>query len=510
MPERSCPRFEEWRRAIDADGVSLVFADAFLNNPASMYGHTFLRLHRTGGREGEDLLDYTINFAATPDGSNAALYALKGLVGAFPGVFSTMPYYMKIQEYNNAESRDLWEYRLAWGPGRVDRLLRHAWELGSTHFDYYFFSENCSYQLLTLLEAAAPELRLSERFGFGVIPGDTLRAVLEQPGLVGSRRYRPSHATEMRLRRERLRASELAMATRLGTGTDPAALPALSRLTPARQALVLDSAHDLLRYRIGFAPEQPPELKRAERRLLLRRGSLQLPSPPLEGIPRPAPPESGHASMRAGLGGGASTLGPFTDLHWRGALHDLADAEAGYVPDHELEMLDVRLRLDGRRRETYFETLDLVNLVSLSPLDPWVRRPSWRFATGADQARERGCAGWDCAYYYLRGGAGLAASTALLGRETWYLLAAADLGLGPVFERGWRGGGGLLGGLRVGLGPLGRALLEGSRYWYPEKPGRESLKLTQAFPVARRLEVRLMLERRPPVSEVSAALLGYF
>src|SRR6185503_11289882 len=109
---------------------------------------------------------------------------LKGLTGGFPGRFYVMPYYVKVQEYSNIESRDLWEYQLALSPEQVRRLVMHAWETRSTHFDYFFFTRNCSYYLLTLLEAAAPELHLIDQFPGHVIPSDTVRAVLKQPGLV--------------------------------------------------------------------------------------------------------------------------------------------------------------------------------------------------------------------------------------------------------------------------------------------------------------------------------------
>ena len=78
----------------------------------------------------------------------------------FRGRFSTMPYYIKVQEYNNLESRDLWEYPLHLTRPQVDLLVRHLWELGQTSMAYYFFNRNCSYQLLPLLEAAAPDLNI--------------------------------------------------------------------------------------------------------------------------------------------------------------------------------------------------------------------------------------------------------------------------------------------------------------------------------------------------------------
>ena len=37
-------------------------------------------------------------------------------------------------------------------------MLKHLWELQGIAFDYYYFDENCSWQLLGLLEVARPSL----------------------------------------------------------------------------------------------------------------------------------------------------------------------------------------------------------------------------------------------------------------------------------------------------------------------------------------------------------------
>ena len=81
---RACPNFETWRTGISAEAVTLVYATAYLNSPASMYGHTFLRLSRSTG-EGNPLLDYAVNFAADVDTENGLLYAMKGVAGRLPG-----------------------------------------------------------------------------------------------------------------------------------------------------------------------------------------------------------------------------------------------------------------------------------------------------------------------------------------------------------------------------------------------------------------------------------------
>jgi hypothetical protein len=46
-------------------------------------------------------------------------------------------------------------------PVEIDRLLRHAWELQGIYARYFFFDENCSFNLLYLLDVARPSLRLT-------------------------------------------------------------------------------------------------------------------------------------------------------------------------------------------------------------------------------------------------------------------------------------------------------------------------------------------------------------
>ena len=39
-----CPALDEWRKGLAPRGITLIFPEAFMNNPASMFGHTLLRL----------------------------------------------------------------------------------------------------------------------------------------------------------------------------------------------------------------------------------------------------------------------------------------------------------------------------------------------------------------------------------------------------------------------------------------------------------------------------------
>jgi hypothetical protein len=118
-PDFSCPAYDEWRGLINPQQATLVFASDYLNNPSSMFGHTFLRLDAPGQTEDTRLLAYAVNYAAQADAKNPFTFAYKGLTGGYPGVFSLMPYYEKVKEYSDMENRDLWEYQLSLAPDEV-------------------------------------------------------------------------------------------------------------------------------------------------------------------------------------------------------------------------------------------------------------------------------------------------------------------------------------------------------------------------------------------------------
>ncbi|HXK20354.1 MAG TPA: DUF4105 domain-containing protein, partial [Polyangiaceae bacterium] len=244
LPRVQCPKFYEFVSKLNARSVTLVFSSYYLNNPASAFGHTFLRINkatRKEEREGRELLDYGVDYAAVVDTDNALFYAFKGLFGLFPGTFNKMPFYYKVREYNDFESRDLWEYDLDLTPDEVQMLVAHLWELGSTFFRYFYLSENCSYQILGALEVVNPKFELTSRLGWPVLPADTLKALLKNPGLVKSLHYRPSNRTQFKQRKATLTAVELSAVDTLID--DPKA-----KLDPsfdaAEQVKVIDAATD--------------------------------------------------------------------------------------------------------------------------------------------------------------------------------------------------------------------------------------------------------------------------
>ncbi|MFA6739992.1 MAG: DUF4105 domain-containing protein [Arcobacteraceae bacterium] len=189
-----CAQLDEYISSIDAKYVTMVFPTAHINSPASMYGHTFLRV---SSNEETPLISNAINFAAKTDDTNGFIFAYKGLFGEYEGRYSILPYYEKIKEYNNLEQRDIWEYDLDLTQEQIDRLVLHAFELKDSYSDYFFFKENCSYNILWLLEVARNDLDLVSHFTFKTVPLDSIK-ILKSYNLVKDSKFRYSNMGKMK------------------------------------------------------------------------------------------------------------------------------------------------------------------------------------------------------------------------------------------------------------------------------------------------------------------------
>jgi hypothetical protein len=460
LPPADCSKYESWRKLMDASSVTLIFASAYLSNPSSMFGHTFLRLGRSGTGPDQVLRDNTLNFAATTGDDGGVLFAVKGLLGLYPGEYTVMPYYMKIQEYNNIDNRDLWEYSLALSSAEVERLAAHAWEMGQAQFPYYFFSKNCSYQLMPALDAAAPRLNLMPGSPAIVGPVDTLLEVARAPGLVFEIRYRPSHATAMTARRKQLTGPERRAAEAYMTGKAETGDALSAGMPPARRALLLDAAEDYVLYKKGYSPDVPDGVRALERPILVRRARIPdvTPDPP-----KPAwavPPEEGHLRHRLMLGEGAYNGGSFTELAWRPGYHDLLDRPRGFPPGAEIYGFSGRGRYDKDSKHFYVRDIRLVEIMSLSPWDPWTRKPSWTEGTGLDTAFELGKPAHKSLVYEGHFGSGL--SVAPWDGAIAFALAQVEGSVGSALRDGYTAGGALRLGLTAELGGHVNALLDGA------------------------------------------------
>jgi len=380
LERRDCRRYREWRAAIDASQLTLVFASAYIQNPGSMYGHTLLRVDAADQDERTRLLAYTISFAAGTDETTGFIYALKGLVGAYRGVFTMLPYYLKVREYSDLEHRDLWEYALDLNAGEIERVLAHAWEMLPVYFDYFFFDENCAYHLLGLLQVARPDLELTAQFPLWALPVDSVRALTERAGLVRKIVYRPSSSTIMAERIALLRPQERSMARDLALGTLSPADPSLRALPVERAAAVVETGYDYLNRRRTAGDSKVADGSALAHALLVARSEIDAPSqtPP---VTPGARPDQGHRTSRFAAGAGERDHKGFAELGLRPTYHDLLDDDSGYVGGAQIEFFHLRARAyegDDMRVESFVPFA----VSSLLPRDDFFQPRSWRLAAG--------------------------------------------------------------------------------------------------------------------------------
>ncbi len=428
LPVPSCRRFHRWLKALNPYRLTLVFPAAYLNNPPSMFGHTLLRVDTREQDEQTRLLAYTINYAARSHRQRGIGFAFKGLFGMYHGGHSIAPYYLKVKEYSDIENRDIWEYRLNLDAEEIDRLLRHVWELQSAWFDYYFLDENCSYNLLSLLDAARPGLHLTDRFSLWVIPSETIRAVIDA-GLVDSVRFRPARNTILRERAERMAGRRQLLAKRLTLGELRFDAEEMTRLAPEERAQVIDLALDYAVYRnnVRFSGGEQDPVTITE--LLAARSRLEVPDQTPD-VPLPAVwPGRGHKPARASLGYGFEDRRQFLEIAAAPGYHDLFDPQGGFTPGSRVMALGTALRYYPQEEKIELERFDLLDIMSLSPWGQFLHPVAWTARMGL--ARKHPAAADRVLVGQIDGGVGIC--RALSVRTTAFALAQGALELSGRF-----------------------------------------------------------------------------
>lgn len=331
--------------------------------------------------------------------------------------------------------RDIWEYPLNLNREEVKRLLMHFYELNSIYSDYYFFDENCSYNLLFLLDAARPSLDLTDQCKWWVIPLDTIKTVIKN-ALVTESVYRPSKTTKIKHLASLLRQNGRKMALGVAKGYLEPKRILEQGISNAEKITVCDLATEYLQYKYTKkALTKEPYLDRFLKTLQVR--SLLGPSDEDRyRIPAPAPPEEGHHSNRFSLGIGLKEDKFFQEIRYRPTYHDLLDNDKGYLEGAQIVFGGTALRYYFSDRRLELEDLDIIDIVSISPRDEFFRSISWKITTGL--TRKVMEEGGDRLVYQLNPGGGFAYKNEFLG--LWYLMMETDLNLAGTLEEGYAAG----------------------------------------------------------------------
>ncbi|KQW18654.1 MULTISPECIES: Lnb N-terminal periplasmic domain-containing protein [Pseudomonas] len=486
LPTVNCSDFTQWFKDVSPHSAVMIFPAAYLNSPSSMFGHTLLRIDQADVQSDKTaLLSYAINFGAYIEGSdNSILYAWKGLMGGYPGLFALVPYQEKLSEYRSLENRDLWEYRLNLSQAETERMVEHVWELKQIQFDYFFFDENCSYRLLELLQVARPSLRLTEQFPLTAIPTDTVKAVKEA-GLVESIQYRPSRERELLSRAEPLSDDEQQWVLKVSADQQQLQAPGFKALPRERQALIIDAAYRLERYRANGQERDP---QRSQRSFELLRAINQNPAPELD-IPQPGLPEDGHQSRTWQAGLGTRGDRAFGEYGLRMAYHDLNDNAESFPLGAQIEILQLKLR-QYEGNDWQVQQLDLATIRSLTPRNELLQPLSWQVTGGLE--RVPGKHDDETLVSHVNGGAG---GTWALGEEVLgFALGTVRVEHNNDFAQFIAPAAGFNSGV-LWKNPLGNLSLEAKGDYFVNGEVRRSLSLNQQWELSRNLGLRLSAQR---------------
>ena len=433
VPRQDCKEFNEFRDLAGAKSVILVFSSFDVQTPSTAFGHSLLRLSKTisnvNDSEHHQLLDRGINYAANPSVTNPILYSVAGLIGLFRGTFSNVPFYYKVREYSDFESRDLWEYDLKLSQEEVDRVVDHIWELGSTYFNYYFLTDNCSYHMLTLLEVASPRLHLLDEIPFWVIPTDTIKALYAQPNFVKEAHFRPSINSQFMARVNKLSRDEKKDLSRIVEKKETKSALA----DPVSQAKVLDAYMDYVDSRNAIElQDKKPDVMALKQSLLLARSRLPITDALVIPTPLDLAPHLSHGSERIMLRQAFSqNLGPGTGLDLRFALHDLLDSQMGLPKSAEIEFATLNVRWYERDNILRLEDLGLIGVGAYQPLTRYQKTPTIRIRVGADRVYDPRCD--NCTAGFARAGMGGTLQLLDTPNVLTYALAEGSVETSPSF-----------------------------------------------------------------------------
>jgi hypothetical protein len=454
-----CPEREAWMRSFTAKKLYLVFSDAFPNNPASMFGHTFLLFSSQPQPDSPlGLLDYAVNFSADLSGSDGngetngksaaddPLYTIKGLFGFYPGRYRIHKFYEMADLYLNSDSRDLWYLQLPFDSQQVRRVADHIWEIfTTTSFPYYFFDQNCSYRLLAALDYGNPDLNLVEEFHYRwplyyVAPISTYRTVAERA------RATVQHYSPSARRRLEFIINALSVDDRVTFDSCRRDPKLVQQINNTR---VLDALITYYNYekRVNSSGVLSADRQKQMQALLVRRASLGRArgAPAVQGSPReaqspasdalpesasqliatPHTPLESHKNRAVWLGAGSSREAAQTAvvIGARAAYHDMLDPTDGYERWGDLTALDGEIW--QYENKTTVQSFKLANVRSIAAITTYDFKMSWQASAGYDESF----------HYYAQAGGGLAGQSR--GHMTmWYTFLSPTLTTNESYSQG--------------------------------------------------------------------------
>jgi len=293
--------------------------------------------------------------------------------GAYDAQFTREPFYRFLAKYGEQDLRDIWEYRLDLNEHQRKLIIAHLWEVKDAVFPYYFFRENCAYQIASVLGIITDTEFVPQYLPWAMpitVFDRMMNAPADQQALVTHIDFYQSRRTEFQNRFAKSTAAEKRLITNYSndeTVLDTEPFKALSR---NRQIWLIDTLLDYVHYRIR--EDDLLSDKERQRQLLLKRLSYGTGAKLEVDVEPPVAPHLGQRPGMMSLGvinrypdkernDVAQTMGV---LKIRPAYYDFLGLPHGRKPFSSFTVLDSTITVADSNIK--LEQIDLVNVSSLS------------------------------------------------------------------------------------------------------------------------------------------------
>lgn len=416
-----CTSFQNWAKSEKLSSASLIYADGYLGNPASFFGHILLKLDYEGNDHGSNyLLDNSFNFgAAIPSEDGAIKYVLKGFFGGYFAAFKDDSFHRHHKAYAEQESRSLWRYQLNLSEGELNSLVSHLWELRERKFDYYYLNDNCASRMADLLAMIKPEWRFNMNTPwiqpisiFKTLVQDNEQAFRKIERISSfHQKFLTSYQQLSHSEKEALLEAENNYAFDKASYLD---LPEENKIN------VLTT---LMRYFDYQKASGNRDISTKRASVLKERFSLKAQQTKDNNDSNSRPPHLGQYPTTLRVSVANSDLrGTGASLTLRPTYYDLLSIDEGRLKDSNLEM--GTLQIGFEEDKLFLKRFDLANILTLSPAKTDMREDNplaWKIRIGL-QSTNHGCL--ECLTFVNEVGIGKSKKTKA---GLWYGLAEAKL-----------------------------------------------------------------------------------
>lgn len=380
-----CKEFKKFKKKVEIESVSVVFSSYYIDRPASAFGHTLLKINSKGN--GSDLKDYGVDFSAKVTTKNPFLYGLLGISGGFLSNFNLMPYFLKMREYNDYDSRDLWEFKLDLSAKEKKLFIAHLWDMNEAKFDYYYLSENCSYHVLGFLDAIVPRFNLMETMGSFVTPADTIIPLFSNDKkLVKEIFLRPSLVSRLHKQLNALSKTEKEIVLKGFNGKDIE--KDLQELNLETKARILDATIDFIDYKYSseiFLKEgtKSVDINKIKQKVLILRSQVPFHIKTVNKIKK-GKLNIAHSSGKLSLGLETSEqdINDRIIIGSRFALHEYREPTGDLYGNFTLQMGRMEAAYLTESKKLELRRFEIANVVAIRPFDFINKKFSWNFSVG--------------------------------------------------------------------------------------------------------------------------------